>query len=69
MNYLRWQWTGVLCTWFSVRVALGEGKAERTSMQERSETNLQLWSVRESISRKNFANKVTELEEWLLAPP
>jgi hypothetical protein len=38
-------------------------------MQDRSETNLQLWSVRESISRKNFANKVAELEEWLLAPP
>jgi hypothetical protein len=34
------------CTWFLVRVVLGEGKAERTSMQDRSETNMQLWSVR-----------------------
>jgi hypothetical protein len=42
---------------------------ERTSMRDRSEANLLLWSVRASISVKNFANKVNKLEEWLLAPP
>jgi hypothetical protein len=38
-------------------------------MQVRSETNLQLWSVRESISVKKICNKVNKSEEWLLAPP
>jgi hypothetical protein len=54
---------------FCVRVVLGEGKAERTGMQDRSETNLLVLVCSRKHQCKNFANKVNKLEEWLLAPP
>jgi hypothetical protein len=39
-------------TFLSVRVVLEKEGGERTSMQDRSETSFQLWSVRVSISVK-----------------
>jgi hypothetical protein len=51
----------------NVRVVLREGRTNEHAGQR--EFNLQLWSVRVSISVKISANKANKLEEWLLAPP
>jgi hypothetical protein len=52
----------LMCVWF------GE-KEQNVEHAGQKEFNLQLWSVRVSISVKISANKVDKLEEWLLAPP
>jgi hypothetical protein len=57
----------VLCACVSERRKAGNERACRTKRSLL--VVVELWSVRVSISVRKFANKVTKLEEWLLAPP